>query len=68
MSVSIQTEVEQVEVTLAGILPPYRASSMREFIPGLRRTWLVINGERVCELTDDQAAELALRLSEHDAA
>ena len=60
--VGIELELEQVEVTLAGILPPYEASTMREFIPGLRRFYLVIEGERACELHEDQAETIAAAL------
>ena len=56
--IGIDFEVEQIEVTLSGILPPHKASTHREFIPGLPHFYLVIDGERVCELREDQAAAI----------
>lgn len=37
-------ETEQVEVTRAGILPPYEADYMRKFIPGLTRVYVTVDG------------------------
>lgn len=60
--IGIELELEQVEVTLAGFLPPYEASTMREFLPGLRRFYLLVEGERACELREDQAETIAAAL------
>ena len=56
--IGIDLEVEQIEVTLGGILPPYKASTQREFVPGLSHYYFVIDGERVCEVREDQAAAI----------
>jgi hypothetical protein len=54
VSVQVRYEIEQVEVTVAGILPPFKADTMRKFVPGLTTIYVTVDGEELPPMTPDE--------------
>ena len=50
----VRMEREQVEVTLGGFLPPFKADTMRKFIPGFTTYYVTVDGVELPPMTPDE--------------
>lgn len=53
-SIQVRTEIEQIEITLSGILPPYKADTSRKFIPGLTTAYVTVDGVELPPMSPEQ--------------
>lgn len=53
-SIQVRRETEQIEVTLGGLLPPYKADTSRKFIPGLTTVYVTVDGEDLPPMTPEE--------------
>lgn len=52
--VTVRSETEQIEVTLGGFFPPYKADVSRKFIPGLTTFYVTVDDVELEPMTPEQ--------------
>lgn len=52
--VEVRIETEQVEVTLDGLFPPYKADTMRKFVSGLTTVYVKVDGVELPPMTPEE--------------
>ena len=53
-SIQVRTEIEQIEITMGGLLPPFKADTSRKFIPGLTTVYVTVDGEELPPMTPEE--------------
>jgi len=57
VTVQVRYEIEQVEVTVDGTLPPFKPDYMRKFVPGLTTVYVTVDGKELPPMTPDEFEE-----------